>query len=281
MKQVISASRRTDIPAFYLKWFMEGIRRGFLEVRNPFFPEKVKRVDLRPESVAWIVFWSRNYAHFLKNRTFFDEYNLFFHFTILSPSPLEKYSMPLKTQLRQLEQLTTLYGPRHIMWRYDPLVFWQNKNGEVVSNFKANEFEILAKTASQLGIKRCTISVANPYAKFQKRFAKKFSQNVLMEQDSPQALKTVRALVEIAGKYGIQVEACCNDFLLEIKEIKKARCVDGNLLNQLAPADQRVSVAKAPSREQCACTRSVDVGDYNRQPCQFGCIYCYANPVWK
>ncbi len=281
MKMVISASRRTDIPAFYLKWFMDGIRRGFLEVRNPFYPQQVKRVDLRPEAVAWIVFWSRNYAHFLKNRSFFDAYRLFFHFTILSPSPLEKYSMPFKTQLRQLEQLTSLYGPQRVMWRYDPLVFWQNRNGEVYTNFKEDEFKILAQTVSQLGIKRCTISMASPYAKFQKRFSTKFSQHVLMAQNALPAQKTVRTLVEIAGKYAIQIEACCNDFLLEIEGVKKARCVDGNLLNQLAPADQKVSVAKAPSREQCACTRSIDIGDYRQQPCQFGCIYCYANPVWK
>ncbi|WP_456443299.1 DUF1848 family protein, partial [Caldithrix abyssi] len=66
MKDIISASRRTDIPAFYLNWFIQRIREGFVEVQNPFYPQAVKRVLLDAEQVEWIVFWSRNYSHFLK-----------------------------------------------------------------------------------------------------------------------------------------------------------------------------------------------------------------------
>ncbi|MEJ2636797.1 MAG: DUF1848 family protein [Calditrichia bacterium] len=88
MKAVISASRRTDIPAFYLKWFMEQIGRGYIDIPNPFNRKQVKRTGLTPREVAWIVFWSRNYSVFLKNQDFFDYYRLIFHFTINPPNAL-------------------------------------------------------------------------------------------------------------------------------------------------------------------------------------------------
>ena len=83
MKNVISASRRTDIPAYYINWFMEKVREGEVIVQNPFYKKKYSRIDLRPDSVEWIVFWSRNYAKLLKYRSIFEQYRLFFHFTIL------------------------------------------------------------------------------------------------------------------------------------------------------------------------------------------------------
>ncbi len=278
MKHVISASRRTDIPAFYLNWFVERIKQGFVEVRNPFFPQNTKRVDLSPQQVEWIVFWSRNYAHFLRKRDHFADYQLYFHFTILSPSVFEKSPMPLAKQLQQLEQLVSLYGAQRINWRYDPLLFWQ-EGQSIQSNFKAQEFAFLAKEISALGLERCTISVATPYQKFKQRLKQRLPHFRLLSESEPIVRQTVTQLVEIAQTYNIQIEACCSDFLLTMANLKKAACIDGQRLNQLSA--QRVSQAKAPSRAQCACTRSIDIGDYQKQPCYFGCMYCYANPVWK
>ena len=64
---IISASRRTDIPAFFAGWFMEKIRSGAVQVSNPFNPRQIRTVSLRPEDVDGIVFWSKNPAPFLEN----------------------------------------------------------------------------------------------------------------------------------------------------------------------------------------------------------------------
>ncbi len=279
LKQVISASRRTDIPSFYLNGFIEAIQQGWIEVANPFYPQKVKRVSLRPEDVAWIVFWSRNYAHFLRKRSYFEAYQLFFHFTILSPSVLEKRPMDIAKQLDQMEQLAGYYGPERIIWRYDPLVFWED-NGMVNTNFKLDEFKQMAKRIGGFGVKRCYTSIAFPYAKFKSRLAQKFPTFRLLDKPNSFALKIVKEMVAIARDAGIQIYACCTDVLLTIDGVKKGHCIDGHLLNQLHP-QEKVSVAKAPTRPQCGCTSSIDIGDYRKQPCYTGCIYCYANPVWK
>lgn len=279
MKTIISASRRTDIPAFYLRQFMEDIRRGETEVGNPFYPAQKRRVNLSPDAVAWIVFWSRNYSKFLRMHDFFAAYNLFFHFTILPQSKLEKAAIPIHLALKQLERLTALYGPERIIWRYDPLVFWQ-ENGELHTNYNQAQFTLLCKEAGAMGIRRCYTSFAHTYAKFIKRFSQRFPGERPENLQLADQLKIIARMQEIASGFGLALYSCCNDSLLQIQGINKGHCIDGHLLNRLVPAE-RVSHAKTPTREDCGCTKSVDIGDYRRQPCPFGCIYCYANPLWK
>ncbi len=279
MKTVISASRRTDIPAFYLNWFMEALRKGYVEVRNPFYRKNVKQVDLTTDAVEWIVFWSRNYNYFLKHCRFFSDYRLFFHFTILPKTELEKSAPPLAAALGQMEQLSRLYGSDHIVWRYDPLVFWKDQD-RLHSNHEPGRFESLCKTISQFGVKRCYTSFVHPYARYLKRFRHKFPQRQLYHTPGGEQLKIINEMAGIASKYDIQIFSCCNDNLLETHLVQKGRCIDGKLLNQLA-GQSLVSTAKTATRDDCGCTRSVDIGDYHNQPCSFGCIYCYANPQWR
>lgn len=61
---IISASRRTDIPAFYMPWFMNRLREGYVAYPNP-FSGQIHTISVAPEDVHSIVFWSKNYAPFL------------------------------------------------------------------------------------------------------------------------------------------------------------------------------------------------------------------------
>ena len=170
MKSIISASRRTDIPAFYLRGFMDAIRATEIIVPNPFYTKNIYRVDLRPESVEWIVFWSRNYRNFLQHKDYFKEYNLFFHFTIISHHRyLEKYNIKLPKAIRQVEELVSIYGPERLIWRYDPIVIWQERN-KLETNFNIDDFTLLCEEFGAYGISRCYFSFVAPYKKFIKRF---------------------------------------------------------------------------------------------------------------
>lgn len=279
MKTVISASRRSDIPAFYLNWFKDAIRAGFVDVANPLYPQQSRKVDLSPDSVSWIVFWSRNYARFLKEPDFFSAYQLFFHFTILPQSKLEPRALPLPKALHQMEKLTALFGPERIIWRYDPLVFWQEA-GTLHSNHNPQHFKELCHTMASFGITRCYTSLAHPYAKFIHRFKLTFPQNRLMHPEPSLQQRLLSEMAEIAAINGIELFSCSNDELLSIKGIKKGHCIDGNLLRRLVP-ETKISIARMPTRKDCGCTKSIDIGDYRTQPCGFGCLYCYANPKWE
>jgi hypothetical protein len=277
MKTVISASRRTDIPAFYLDWFIKAVRHGSMRVQNPLYKSNYFEVDLRPEKVEWIIFWSRNYKRFLDQRQYFSDYNLFFHFTILSHHELlEKSQQPINQSIKQVEKLATHYDPRCIIWRYDPIVIWQ-KASQVDTNYSASEYEYLCYQMSTLNIRKCYFSFVSLYRKFQRHFKNRFPGQVLNNPHSPAARTILCGMKEIAMKHGIELYSCCNDGLVDAY-IKKGRCISGERLNGLN-TNARVSQAKAPTRKDCGCTRSIDIGDYAKQPCYYGCIYCYANPV--
>lgn len=277
MKTVISASRRTDIPAFYLNWFMQAIEAGEVHVRNPLYKKTITRVNLKAESVEWIVFWSRNYAQFLRNRSFFSDYQLFFHFTILSHHPLlEKSGLSMATAITQIENLVKYYGPDRIIWRYDPIVFWR-ENENIFTNYQQEDFRNLCRTFSSMGIRRCYFSYVTGYTKFKQRLRKKYPRFDLISGENILFKPVLREMREISDQYNIHLYSCCNDKLIGFNT-QKGGCISGKVLNEIS-GKKRISEAKTPIRKDCGCTKSVDIGDYLKQPCYFGCIYCYANPV--
>jgi len=277
MKNVISASRRTDIPAFYLKWFMEAISKGKIEVANPFYRKTKIKVALDPESVAWIVFWSRNYNQFIKHKNFFTDYKLFFHFTINPNSILEKHPFPINDAIIQADHLANHYNPNCIVWRYDPIVHWTDKNERIFTNHDLKQFTYLCKTLGSFGINNIYISFVSIYEKFKKRFQHTFNEMKLYEPFDTEKKRILNDLLEISDKYKMIIHSCCNDSLVSIKGIKKGHCIDGHFLNSLN-YNEKISISKAPTRVDCGCTKSIDIGDYLLQPCPTGCIYCYANP---
>ena len=56
---IISASYRSDIPAFHANWFAAGLEQGNVVVANPYSGVR-SVIDLRPEAVEAYVFWTRN-----------------------------------------------------------------------------------------------------------------------------------------------------------------------------------------------------------------------------
>ena len=104
MKQVISASRRTDIPAWYLDRLIGFVHQGYAVVANP-FSGKTSRVDLSPDHVHTLVLWSKNFGLFLQKMEQFKEYQLYFLFTINDLPDYEPSLPPLSERIGQLHEL--------------------------------------------------------------------------------------------------------------------------------------------------------------------------------
>ena len=280
MKTIISASRRTDIPAYYLNWFIDAIHKKGLAIPNPLYRHKIIQVDLRPDSVEWIVFWSRNYEKLIKHRSEFSDFQLFFHFTILSyDERLEKLQISFKKSIDQMERLVHHYGAERIIWRYDPIVVWI-ENKKLYTNFNPGHYLLLSKKLSAMGIRSCYISFATPYHKYLRRINKKYPTWNLSDvriNEEKQKIKT--KIKSIAFENSINLFSCCDDTQID-DYIQKGSCISWELLNFLS-GEKKVSIAKTPTRPDCGCTRSIDIGDYILQPCYNGCIYCYANPIWQ
>ena len=118
---IISASRRTDIPAYYAKWMLERLKAGAVSIRNPFNPKQFREIILSPDKIECIVFWTKNPAPMLPLLHEIDAmgYRYYFQFT-LTPydRTIEKYLPPKTELIRTFRQLSEQIGKQKIVWRY-------------------------------------------------------------------------------------------------------------------------------------------------------------------
>jgi hypothetical protein len=265
---IISASRRTDIPAFYMPWLMNRLDAGIVHYPNP-FSGQVHSVSLRPEDVHSFVFWSKHYGPLLP---YLDElgqhgYRFYFHYTMTgAPRLLEPHVPSWQHNVRIAHKLAARTSPRHVQWRFDPILF----TDELTAEHYLTRFRQLAH-ALDGATTRCYFSFAAFYGKVERRI----HQHGIRAYDPPLAEKQalVNGMVNIATDYGITLYACCQDALVD-EHVQKAHCVDGNLLAELFPDRPLVTLSR-PTRDQCGCFASRDIGMYDS--CAFGCVYCYAN----
>ena len=277
MLEIISCSRRTDIPAFYYDWLQECLKNKYVMVKNP-YNQSIYMVNLSPERVHSICLWSKSFANVLKNPGHLSLYNLYFQFTITGYSKfLEPNVVDTEEALRQMEQLARNYSPKQINWRFDPIILSiRGENEPTPDNFtraRLKVFEALCRDISSFGVNRCTISFLCLYKKVEQRMiASKFTCLIPSQQ---QQMEFVSQLVEIADKYGVTIYTCTSPIIEGVPGVRKGHCIDGAYLEALF--GKRASHAKdAGQRKECGCTRSRDIGAYSGQSCGHGCLYCYA-----
>ncbi len=267
MQQIISASRRTDIPAFYTDWLLNRLSAGFCEVLHP-FTKKWFTVSLKPEDVGAVVFWSKNYAPLLPELDAVERTtkNLFFHFTITGNTDLELHVPDFRDAVRDYLYLAKRYSPDHVIWRFDPICITDRLSFEKHEERFGAIAELLKGHASS-----CIISFVHPYRKMMNNL-RKYTTHTLVAVPNEEQRSSAERLAVRAGRCGIGLLACCNGHLLS-DAVGKARCIDGARLSLLfgTTLDSR----PAASRKECGCTRSIDIGAYDT--CGHGCIYCYAN----
>ncbi len=279
MKQVISASRRTDLVAFFSDWLGSVLRKEEVKVQGP--SRRTYTVDLKPASIHTIVLWSKNFSSLIENRAGLKDELLkydqvFLHFTItgLGGTFIEQGVPPYVTALLQLEDLLRFVGsPDRMSVRFDPVIYWK-EGGKIRSNLRL--FEKIAPILHQLEIKDVRVSFAQWYRKAKRRAAK----HGFIYIDPPQAqkLKDALYLLQVAQGWGLNLFSCSQDFLTAIPEIRTSSCIDGILLQSLHPSGAYVSTKKDKTqRAECRCTESIDIGSYT-QFCPHSCLYCYANP---
>jgi len=285
MKRLISVSRRTDVPAFYGDWFMRRLKEGFAGVMNPFSGQKYI-VSLKPEDVVCFVFWSKDFTPFLENLKIIDSlgYNFYFNYTVTGLPKVFESNVDKQTAIETLKRLSRMYSPRHINWRFDPIIIWDSVSrpfgkAPVFSNisswdFYTKAFEELVSEFEGI-VERCYISFVTGYNKVIRNFGKfERAHNIrIIDGSIDFKIELASKLAEIAGEYGIEVFSCCGRYLVN-ERIKKAHCVDGSIVEGLF-FPEGLSYREKPTRQECGCTESTDIGTYDT--CGHGCVYCYAN----
>ena len=265
---IISASRRTDIPAFYSDWFMNRLHEGFVLVKNPMNARQVSRVDLRPESVECIVFWTKNPQNMIDKLNHLDNctYRYYFQFTLNSYNSDIEPNVPEKAELIEtFKVLSDRIGSERVIWRYDPILL----SGQITIDYHTHCFDSLAAQLAGY-TQRCVISFIDLYRNINRKMeavnARAPSDNEMGEIGGKFAAS--------ASKYGITIETCAERINLASAGIHHGRCIDDRLVAKITGA-QIEATKDAGQRDACGCIRSVDIGAYNT--CSHQCAYCYAN----
>ncbi len=268
---IVSASYRTDIPAFYSDWFFNRLAAGYCRVRNP-YSRKLYRVSLRREDVTGFVFWTRNFAPLLARldelrafgRPFVVQYTLTGY-----PRFIEPAVIPPEKAIAQVSGIAARVSAEAAVWRYDPVVL----TTETPPEFHVANFDRLS-AALQGAVNEVVISFVQSYRKTQRNMAAaaRLGRFHWIEPSEEQKRGLARRLAAIARDRGMQLTVCTQpEYLVEGAE--EARCVDARRLSRLAGVPL-LQVPLKGNRPGCACYESRDIGEYDT--CPHGCAYCYA-----
>jgi hypothetical protein len=273
---IISASRRTDIPAFYARWFINRLRAGYCEVRNPFNAGQVSRVALGPENVTAIMFWTRDprpLMPYLAELTGMG-HEPFFLFTLLdNPRALDPKCPEPAVSLAAFTALAEVF-PGRVTWRYDPVVLTE----ATPPDWHRRTFERLA--ASLAGCTdRVVVSLMEPYRKIAGRMASLAKEGFgPLAQDAATLVRLFVDLRDMAAAHGMTLSTCCQPEVFEAAGIPAARCIDPDWIE--GRIGRMLEDVKDPNqRPRCGCAPSKDIGAYDM--CLFGCRYCYATASFE
>jgi hypothetical protein len=267
---IVSASYKTDIPAFYGEWFLNRLDAGYCKVRNP-YGGKAFPVSLAPQDVDGFVFWTKNLGPFMDKLAIVHEraYPFVVQYSINGyPRVLEPDVVSAKTAVGHMKLLTASYGPQVAVWRYDTIVC----TSETPLDFHVENFMQLAQ-ALRGTTNEVVISFAQTYKKTLKNMNLAGEKFGFTWSDPPAMEKRllVKELYRVAKQNGMQLTLCSQPEFAE-DGAQAARCVDAMRFSRISR--QTVQAKLKGNREGCGCFASKDIGDYDT--CAHGCVYCYA-----
>jgi hypothetical protein len=279
---VVSASRRTDIPAFYAEWFVERLRAGYVRWVNPFSgtPQYVSFARTRA-----VVFWTKNPRPMLPHLAELDRRGIgyYFQFTLndYETEGLEPGVPPLAERIETFEGLARRVGKERVIWRYDPLLL---ANGLDVTQLAARVARV--GQAVHPFTEKLVVAFADieRYAKVRSRL--RASGKGFRELTGDEMRAFAARLSDAARPWGIAIATCAEAIDLIEFGVERNKCIDDVLLARLFPRDAELQHFLGPEetrhrlkdkgqRKECGCIVSKDIGAYDT--CSHLCRYCYAN----
>ena len=299
---IISASRSTDIPAFYAKWFFNRLAKGYCVWYNPF---NKKPMYISFKNVKAIVFWTKNPKPILPYIKELDERGIDYVNEGFEPNvPSVEY------RVNAFKQLSDMVGKEKVIWRFDPLIITPeitprsllSKVWKVGNMLKGYTDKLVFSFVDVLAYRKVQSNLIKEIGYFTK-------ENVgFSEMSQAQRTEMVEGLVKLRDVWkeqgwNLSLATCAEDIDLEQYGIEHNRCIDGELMKKLFVDDEdfvyylntgymperdmfvqlskphKIKDAKGMKdkgqRKFCGCMISKDIGMYNT--CKHLCVYCYAN----
>lgn len=286
---IISASRSTDIPAFYADWLIERIRRGYVAWKNPF---NGKTIYVSFAEARMIVFWSKNPRPLLAHLDCLKEMGIhcYIQYTLNDyvDEGLEPGVPSVLSRIETFRLLIDRLGPGAVVWRFDPLILSDTLTIDRL-------LEKVARIGDQLKgyTEKLVYSYADigAYRKVKAKLSK--HESGMREFSKDEKHRWAKELANLNEQWGFQLATCAEDIDLDQYGISHNKCVDDELMVRLFHDDPelmefigaektvfgeweiRKSRKDAGQRKACGCIMSKDIGEYNT--CPHLCEYCYAN----
>lgn len=302
---IVSASRSTDIPAFYADWFFNRLKIGYSAWTNPF---NGVRSFISYEKTRFIVFWSKNPRPLLEHLNELNSngrnINCYIQYTLndYEREGLEKGVPPLANRIDTFKRLVDKLGPGHVIWRFDPMILTD-----------CIAVDDLLKKVENIGeqLKGYTEKLVFSYADIAayKKVKTNLQSNGINYHEwcEEEMIQFASALSSLNKKWKYVLATCGEKINIEQYGIMHNKCIDDDLIFKLAYNDDILmnflgiridnaglwtpenAIEVAPGlialktkknkdsgqRAFCGCISSKDIGEYNTCPHQ--CEYCYAN----
>lgn len=306
---IISASRSTDIPAFYAKWFFNRLAKGYCVWYNPFNQQPMYISFKRCRA---IVFWTKNPEPILPYLSELDKLGIHYYFQVTLNDYVKEGFEPnvpsVGLRLETFKKLSAMIGKERIIWRFDPLIVTNDITprdllGRIwhIGNQLKDYTEKLVFSFVDVKAYR---KVQNNLVKETNCFTKENVESA--EMSAAQRKEIVEGLVKLREKWQsdgwkLTLATCGEDLDLDFYGIEHNRCIDGELMKRIFADDdefvyylhtlkwperdmfgmlpaihvKQKKVKDAGQRKVCGCMVSKDIGMYNT--CRHFCVYCYAN----
>ena len=261
---ILNTGNRTDIPAFYSRWFYNRIKEGHVLVRNPYNMQQVTRYVLDPDTIDCIVFGTKNPEPMLARLDEIKEYHQFWSVTITPYGRDIEPEVPSKEfVMESFKDLSKKLGVKCVCWRYDPIFVDEKYTVDFhIEAFKKMAAELEGYTDN------CVISFIDLFDKVKENFPE--VKRVSMEDQKKITTEFVRA----GKEHGIEIRTCAESSELAECGADVRGCQTKEILERAIGLPVNVPKS-AMTRKECNCVLGCDIGAYNS--CGHGCVYCYAN----
>ena len=297
---IISASRSTDIPAFYAKWFFNRLAKGYCAWYNPFNQQKMY---ISFKNCKVIVFWTKNPKPILPYLHILDKMGIHYYFQVTLNDYVNEGFEPnvasVEERVETFKQLSQMIGKERVIWRFDPLIITSSINPRELLKRIWNVGNKLKGYTDKLVFSFIDVKayrkVQNNLVKETMFFTKEDVENA--EANHAQRIEIVEGLQKLRSVWkergwNVEIATCAEDIDLESYGIEHNRCIDGELMKRIFSNDKELvyylHTLKWPERDMfgelppdsgqrkaCGCMISKDIGMYNT--CRHFCVYCYAN----
>lgn len=259
---ILFASGRTDIPAFYSNWFINRVKAGFVDVRNPFNQKLVSRIYF--SDVDLIMFCSKNPLPMI-NKLDILKVPVLFHVTITPYGKDVEPNIPDKRLIIEgVKKLSLVLGIDNVVVRYDPIFLSDKYNVD----YHIRAFDKLCKNLNGY-VNKIIVSFMDEYKNVRS------NKNILKYRAFTREdyKKIGEAFSKSAHDNGMSVQTCFEDEDLTQYGFVKGECLSHELAYILT--GKKFKSSNVRKEKKCECVQMVDIGDYNS--CMHMCKYCYAN----